>query len=385
MNEDVARVRRQGQLRQKEKMEAMGRLAAGVAHDFNNILGIILGHCEILDLQLQSPNPAGKHVHAIENAAKRAAVLTRRLLAFSRDQIVRPKIVDLNTVIGDLRSMLSSLLCEGIQFLVEPAFDLGRVEVDESDITQVVMNMVVNARDAMPNGGVLIIRTANIDLDEVFVQQHVGSRAGSFVMLSVSDSGQGMTHETMAHIFEPFFTTKEVGKGTGLGLSTVYNAVKRNSGYISVRSKLGEGSTFEVYLPRIDLTMPREEARSTATEPFSCFSKAILLVEDDQQFRETICQLLKSSGYVVLEAATVHDAMIIANERRIDLVLTDLMIPGGGRYFIEWLKTSKPGTRVLYMSGYSATLIDSLGAAFVQKPFSKDCLLEQVEQLLTMT
>ena len=188
MNEDVAKVTRQGQMRQKEKMEAIGRLTAGVAHDFNNILGIILGHCEILGLQFQFPDSAGKHIHAIEIAAKRAAVLTRRLLEFSRDQIVRPKVVDLNTVIGDLRSMLSSLLCERVQFVVEPAFDLGRIEVDESDITQILMNLVINARDAMPDGGVLIIRTVNIDLDGIFVRQHVGSRAGSFVMLSVCDS-----------------------------------------------------------------------------------------------------------------------------------------------------------------------------------------------------
>ncbi len=279
--------------------------------------------------------------------------------------------------------LFSSLLGERIQFLFEPAFDLGRVQVDESDITQIIMNMVVNARDAMPDGGVLIIRTANIDLDEAFVQQHVGSRPGSFVMVCVSDSGQGMSHETMAHIFDPFFTTKEVGKGTGLGLSTVYNAVKRNSGYISARSKLGEGSTFDVYRPRIDLQKPHEEGRSTASERASSFSKTILLVEDDEPFRETVCQLLQSSGYIVLEAGAVQDAMSIANERRIDLVLTDLMIPGGGHYFIEWLKQSKPETRVLYMSGYSAALIDSLGAAFIQKPFSKDCLLKQVEHLLT--
>jgi PAS domain S-box-containing protein len=377
------------QLRQAQKMEAVGRLAGGIAHDFNNLLGVIIGYSEILEERLGQDDPLRPKAEQIKKAGQRAAALTRQLLAFSRQQVLEPKVLDLNEVVTDTLKMLQRLIGEDIELVMVPGPDLGRVKVDQGQIEQVIMNLAVNARDAMPQGGKLTITTLNAELDEVYARQHPAAVSGSYVMLAVSDTGCGMDRETQGRIFEPFFTTKEQGKGTGLGLSTVYGVVKQSGGYIWVYSETGRGSTFKIYLPRIGeaMTVPdpgrggKETARGWQT---------VLLVEDAEPLRELAHELLEECGYTVLEAANGADAIRVAEQHRrpIHLLFTDVVMPGmDGRKLAEHITRIYPEMKVLYVSGYTDDAIGHHGVlhsgiALLQKPFTRESLTRKVREVL---
>jgi PAS domain S-box-containing protein len=376
------------QLRQAQKMEAVGRLAGGVAHDFNNLLSVIIGYSELLEAAVEPDGPSGKNVEEIKKAARRAASLTRQLLAFSRKQVLEPKVLNLNAVVSETEKMLQRLLGEDIAIVTKLDPALGQVRVDQGQIEQVIMNLLVNARDAMPQGGRLTIETGNVDLDEVFAQQHPGAKPGRYVRLTVSDSGTGMDAETQAHIFEPFFTTKELGRGTGLGLATVYGVVKQSEGYILVSSELGLGTTFQIHLPRIAVAAG-EIAASPGAAAGAQGMETILLVEDEDALRELARILLEGAGYLVLEAESGAHALQIAERTgEIDLLLTDVVMPAmSGATLAEELRPLKPGMKVLFMSGYPDDKIVNHGVlaegmVLLQKPFNRDELLGKVRELL---
>jgi two-component system cell cycle sensor histidine kinase/response regulator CckA len=390
MCEDVSeRKLLQRQLLQAQKMEAVGSLAGGIAHDFNNVLGVILGQGELL-LQKPAPSDASRRrVEQICQAGKRGAALTQQLLAFSRQQILRPTSLDLNRVVEDFSGMIVNLIGEDVTVvrILDPG--LGLVSADTGQIEQVLMNLVVNARDAMPRGGTITIRTSNLEMDEAFVRQHAGTKPGLYVALTVSDTGDGMDEVTAMRIFDPFYTTKAVGKGTGLGLSTVYGIIKQSGGHISVESALGEGATFSVYLPRImeDGTAANVEQKSV---PPARGSETILLVEDAAPLREVTREFLKAAGYAVLEAGDSSEA-IEAAERyngEISLLVTDVVLPGiNGRALAEQLVSRRPGTKVLYISGYTDDAVVRNGVllsdiAFLKKPFSQEALALKVREIL---
>ena len=380
----------EGQFLQSQKMDAVGRLSGGVAHDFNNVLMIITGYADLLKDRVGSDERLRPMIEAILKAANRAASLTHQLLAFSRKQILSPKILDLNSVLADLDKMLPRLIGDDIDLEMVPGNGLGRVMADASQIQQVVMNLVVNARDAMPDGGRLTIETANAEWDEKSGQEYgMEAKAGSFVLLSVADNGMGMDRETRAHLFEPFFTTKSVDKGTGLGLSIVYGVVKQSGGFIRVDSQPGQGTTFKIYLPRI-------EAKETVTSATNAppqgrrGSETILLVEDEQGVREAISHFLRGQGYTVLEALNPRVATEIAREqgKQIHLLLTDITMPGmNGQELAKQLKSNRPEMRVLYISGYTdraiagGTKIDA-NSDFLQKPFGFDVLGRMLRDIL---
>ena len=377
------------QLRQAQKMEAVGRLAGGVAHDFNNLLSVIIGYSELLEGTVDAKDPSRKHVEEIKKAARRAATLTRQLLAFSRQQVLEPRVLNLNSVVSETEKMLRRLLGEDIEIVTRLDPALGKVKVDQGQIEQVVLNLVVNARDAMPQGGRLTIETCNIDLDEAFARNHPPAKPGRYVRLTVADNGIGMDAETQAHIFEPFYTTKELGRGTGLGLATVYGVVKQSEGYIWVNSELGLGTTFQIHLPRVALA-----AEKTA-EPQKVVhgargTETILLVEDAEALRELARVLLETAGYVVLEADSRPAALEIAQgmSGSIDLLLTDVVMPGmSGATLAEKLSTLRPAMKVLFMSGYPDDKIVhhgvlAQGKVLLQKPFSRESLLNKVRELL---
>jgi PAS domain S-box-containing protein len=377
------------QLRQSQKIEAIGRLAGGVAHDFNNLLGVITGYADLLLKDIGAPHPGARRVHEIHNAADRATALTRQLLAFSRKQVLQPRVLDLNVVVGDMEKMLARLIGEDIQIIARFATELGRVKADPGQIEQVIMNLAVNARDAMPHGGKLILETTNVELDENYLPTHPGAKPGPHVLLAVSDTGHGIDAETLPRIFEPFFTTKEQGKGTGLGLSTVYGIVKQSGGYIMVYSEVGHGSTFKVYLPRVD-----EEAAAAAgevpAEPLARASETILLVEDEKSLREMVREILEEGGYTVLEGGSPEEALAAARSHSgpIHLMLTDVVMPRmGGRDLAAELAALRPGLRVVYMSGYTDNAIVHHGVLdpgthFLQKPFTADALLRKIRTAL---
>jgi PAS domain S-box-containing protein len=375
------------QLFQSQKMEAIGRLAGGIAHDFNNLLSIILGHSDILEQQAGANGRLRKSVEATRQAAERAAALTMQLLAFSRKQVIEPTVIDLNTSVKEIEKMLHRVIGEDIELAIRVQPDLGRVKADPGQLSQVLMNLAVNSRDAMPGGGKLVIETANVELDDTYVRQHLGARRGLYVMLAVSDTGIGMDSETLSHIFEPFFTTKEKGKGTGLGLSMVYGIVKQSNGYIMAYSEPGRGTTFKVYFPRTDESMP---ARQETQNEIPRGSEAILVVEDEPALRELTCLLLEDAGYTVLDSSGVEDALETAKDvqRRIDLLLTDIVMPRlDGRELANQIVSFRPNLKVLYMSGYTDDVIVhrcvlTQGAALVQKPFTKSTLLRKVRDTL---
>ncbi len=384
--EDLRRV--EDQLRQAQKMEAIGRLAGGVAHDFNNLLAVILSYSSLMAQDLRADDPMRAEVDEITHAAERAAGLTRQLLAFSRQQVLSPRVVDINECVTGLTRMLQRVIGEDIELLFRPAQELRPVFVDPSQIEQVILNLVVNARDAMPRGGKLSIESANVELDESYAREHLGVKPGAYVMLSVSDTGCGMDRATQARIFEPFFTTKEQGKGTGLGLSTVFGIVKQSGGSIFVYSEPGVGSTFKIYLPPSS-----DEVRAQPDERAQKKShghETVLLVEDEEQVRRLARTILKRGGYRVLEAADAGDALTLSGltEEPIDLLLTDVVMPHvSGRELAERLTAARPGLRVLYMSGYTDDAVVRHGvlhaeAAFVQKPFTPHSLLAKVRELL---
>ena len=382
----------QGQLEQAQKMDAVGRLAGGVAHDFNNLLTVILGRTDILLHPLKPEDPMRRGIELIQRTAGRAADLTRQLLAFSRKQVLEPVVLDLGAVTTDMKDMLGRLIGEDIALLTTPTPGLGRVKADRGQIEQVIMNLAVNARDAMPQGGRLIVETTNIDLDDEYVRRHVGARPGPHVMLAVSDTGSGIPHEIQSQIFEPFFTTKEQGKGTGLGLATVYGIVKQSGGYIEVDSEPGQGTTFRVYLPRLDAE-PAPVDRSARPAAAAGGTETILLVEDEEGVRELARDILRASGYTVIEARNGPEALLLCerHQGQLDMLLTDVVMPRmSGRELAERLAPLRPDLSVLYMSGYTDDAVIrhgvlGAGTAFLQKPFTPAALVLRVRETLDLT
>jgi len=383
---DVTDQRRlQQQLTQSQKMEAIGRLAGGVAHDFNNLLTVITSYSDLVFQDLPPDDPRRDDVDQVRKAADGAAALTRQLLAFSRQQVLEPKVIDLNSVVDNLKKILQRVIGEDVELTTVLAAELGAVKADVSQIEQILMNLAVNARDAMPTGGQLTIETSNVDYDPERQQRADGSR--NFVMLAVTDTGTGMDEATKAKIFEPFFTTKQPGKGTGLGLATVYAIVTQAGGFIWVYSELGHGTSFKIYLPQVD-AVPTTAAVARVDLPRG--TETVLLVEDAAAVRAVARQVLQRQGYRVLEAADGEDALYLAarHQGTIDLVLTDVVMPrAGGRELAERLLAVRPDTRVLYMSGYTD---DSVvrhgilegGVAYLQKPFSPEGLARKVRDVL---
>jgi PAS domain S-box-containing protein len=379
----------EAQLHQAQKMDAIGRLAGGVAHDFNNVLMAILGHSEIALLRLGKTDPLRSNVDTIRRTAERAAALTKQLVAFSRKQVITPKVVSLNATVGEMGDMLRRVIREDIRLVRTLDPTVGSVRVDPGQIEQVIMNLVVNARDAMPQGGTLTIETANVDLGEDYARRHVNVQPGPYVKLVVSDTGHGMDEETQGRIFEPFFTTKEQGKGTGLGLSTVYGIVKQSGGHISVESAPGRGATFTIYLPRVaQAAIPVVKEIFPPDVPRG--SETVLIVEDEDTVREPVCEMLKMGGYTVLEARHAGEALLICERHRgsIDLMLTDVIMPQmSGRELAERLAPLRPEMKVLFMSGHTEGAIAQHGGyetfnAFLQKPFTLDALARKIRGLL---
>jgi PAS domain S-box-containing protein len=378
------------QLTQAQKMESIGRLAGGVAHDFNNMLSVILGYTTLMKGKLPAADPLMQYLQEIEHAAIRSRDLTSQLLAFSRKQVIDPKVVNLSSLIKSTQNALTRMIGEDVELRVISAEGLWNIKIDPMQVDQIVMNLAVNARDAMPNGGSLTIETANIKLDEAYCRQHAGFRPGPFVLLSVSDNGSGMNKETLSHIFEPFFTTKEFGKGTGLGLATVYGIVKQNNGFINVYSEVGQGTTFKIYLPRADGEEALAEAPSPAAAPALSGAGTILLVEDDAMVRELTLLLLKTLGYSVLAANSPAHALSLCERKDlpIDLLMTDVVMPGmNGKELLKKANAIRPGIRVLFMSGYTANVIAHHGVLdesikFIQKPFSIDELAQKIQNAI---
>ena len=380
------------QLQQSRKMEAVGRLAGGIAHDFNNLLTIISGYTELAMSRQNLPSEAHADIERIENASGRAAALVRQLLAFSRKQVLQPKILDLNKIVLNLDSLLRRLMDERIEMVTRVKDDLGKVKADPAQVEQVIMNLVVNARDAMPEGGRLVVETCNTDLDANYALDHVPVKPGKYVMLAVSDTGVGMDRQTVAHIFEPFFTTKESGRGTGLGLSTVYGIVKQSGGYIWVYSEPGKGSTFKIYLPRVD-EVSEGTSIAQAAPRSQRGTETILIVEDEEAVRELIQTVLTEKGFDVIVSLDPQHAEKIASEfaGEIHLLLTDMVMPGmSGRELAERISAKRRDIRVLFMSGYTDNVITSggmlqEGLAFLQKPFSPAALVQKVREVLSQT
>jgi PAS domain S-box-containing protein len=391
VNRDVSERRLlEKQFLQAQKMEAVGRLSGGVAHDFNNLLGVIIGYAEVLEEEIPLSNAHHESVDQILKAGRQAASLTKQLLAFSRQQILEPKIVDVNAIVQDTQKMLRRLIGEDIELTTKLDNKLGKVKVDQAQLEQALMNMAVNARDAMPNGGHLKIRTDNFQMDEKATRKYpYPVLLGSYVCLSVSDNGFGMTPETLARAFEPFFTTKEKGKGTGLGLAMVYGFVKQSGGYIDLISELGVGTTLNIYLPRVD--QPNPEIERTARPGESLAGKGtILLVEDDAPLRQLTVRLLQSFGYSVIEAQDATSALSISDavKDQIDLLLTDVVLPKvNGRALADMLREKRPMLRVLFTSGYTGQAmgennIIGEGCNFLPKPYTRNSLAQKVREVI---
>ena len=385
------RKRLEAQLLHAQKMESIGTLAGGVAHDFNNILTTIIGNASLAVMKISEDDPLREEIEDIREAGERAASLTRQLLAFSRKQIIHPKVIDLNELLTDIEKMLGRLIGEDVELLTIPGPELWQVEADPGQIEQVVMNLVVNAKDAMPRGGKLTVETANVDLDRNYFRKHgiKEKQTGTYVMLVVSDTGIGMDKKTQEHIFEPFFTTKEVGKGTGLGLSTVYGIVKQNNGFIWVYSEPGQGSTFKIYLPKVKGDAEAEEKERISVENLGG-SETVLIVEDDDSLRKLARTVLKQRGYKVLEAENGEDALRVseAHDGSIDLLITDVVMPKmGGKEVAERLQPLYPQMKVIYMSGYTDNAIVHHGVLapglnFFEKPFTPESLALKVREVL---
>jgi PAS domain S-box-containing protein len=386
--EEVLRLKDE-QLKQSQKMEAVGRLSGGIAHDFNNLLGVILGYSDVLEMKLAETDPLRKHAIEIKKAGQRAASLTRQLLAFSRQQVLQPKILDLNGVVADIGKMLQRMIGEDIELVTSLDPNLGKVKADQSQIEQVIMNLAVNARDAMPDGGKLVIQTSNVELGEDVVASQPYVRPGTHVLLSVTDSGMGMDEATLAHIFEPFFTTKEKGKGTGLGLATVYGVVKQSGGYVWVDSRPGKGASFKIYLP-VAVKPIQEPVVEKVVENSPRGSETILLVEDEESLRALISDLLGQAGYNVLVATCGVQAIDIAEKFKgpIHLMLSDVVMPGiGGPAIAKKLESTRPDMKIMFMSGYIEFHAGEngglpAGTELLQKPFTNDSLIRQVAKVL---
>jgi PAS domain S-box-containing protein len=377
------------QLRMAQKMEAVGRLSGGIAHDFNNLLGVILGYIQVIKRDLVSGSSLDEYAEEIEKACRRAVSLTRQLLAFSRQQVLEPVILNLNTLIADMQKMLPRLIGEDIEvsLILDPT--VSQIKADPGQLEQVVMNLAVNARDAMPDGGKLTIQTANAEIDGAFAMEHPGSVPGRYVTLAVTDTGTGMDPETQAQIFEPFYTTKGRDKGTGLGLATVYGVVKQSNGYITVDSEKGKGALFTIYLPRVEQHVP-VPSKSSPETPTIRGSETILLVEDAEPLRMLAQLFLKENGYRVVTAADGSEAQQVAAQISgpIDLLLTDVVMPGiNGRVLAERLAPSHPAMKILYMSGYTDSFIAGHGVLepgthLLRKPFTEEVLVRKVREVL---
>jgi len=390
VNRDITeRKQLEQQLYLSQKLEAVGRLSGGVAHDFNNLLGVIIGYSEVMQKRMAPNDRFREAADEILKAAHRAAALTKQLLAFSRKQVLEPKVLDLNTVVADVEKMLKRLIGEDIllEILVSP--DLHAVKADPGQIGQVIMNLAVNARDAMPNGGKLTIETANTTLDEKDAGRYRYVVPGQYVKLRVSDTGCGMDAETQSHMFEPFFTTKEKGKGTGLGLATVYGVVKQSGGYIWVESEVGKGTQFEIFLPRVEGEIEKPQKASGPAKE-SRGGQTILVVEDEQALRKLTSSVLQDLGYTVLEAGDAAEALALVKQSKpaVDLLLTDVVMPGkSGRDLADELVPQIPGMKVLFMSGYTdgaiaAHRVLEPGLSLLRKPFSSEELTQTVARIL---
>jgi two-component system cell cycle sensor histidine kinase/response regulator CckA len=384
------RKRLEAQFIEVQKMEVLGQLAGGVAHDFNNILAIILGYIGLITAGLPKESPLRKYSEEIEHASDRATGLTRQLLVFSRKQTVQLVVLDVNEVIQDLHKMLRRLIGENIPMDILPAADLGRIRADSGHLGQVLMNLAVNARDAMPDGGKLTISTSNVTLDEAYARTHAGTRAGDYVMLGVSDTGVGMTEEVKAHLFEAFFTTKAPGKGTGLGLVTCHNIVQQSGGCIEVQSEVGRGTTFKIYFPRVEQPLAAA-AKPAQKRPLPRGTETVLIVEDEPSVRHLARGVLEAQGYTVLTAANGQEALRVVREHRgspIRLVITDVIMPlMGGKVMAEWLKTAYPEIQILFTSGYTEDAIShhgvlEPGVEFLPKPYTQTTLVSKVRELL---
>jgi PAS domain S-box-containing protein len=376
------------QLRHSQKMEAVGRLAGGIAHDFNNILSVILTSSELAMEHMAPDDPAQVELGEIHRAGRRANDLTRQLLAFSRRQVLLPRVLDLGQVVRSMERMLKRLLGEDVDLVVRQAGPLGRVLADPSQVEQVLMNLAVNARDAMPSGGQLTIELREIELDQLYTVTHHGAKVGRYVMLAVSDTGHGMDKATIERIFEPFFSTKEPGKGTGLGLSTVHGIVEQSGGSIWVYSEPGRGSTFKVYLPVLDGGEAGERDVKITALPRGR-GESILVVEDDEAVRKVAAIILEQQGYRVMTAGSAAEALTLVEQHEVALMVTDVVLPGlGGRLLAEAVRAKHPGTKVLFMSGYTDDAVVrhgvlESGMPFIQKPITPRTLAERVSQVLS--
>ena len=377
------------QLRQAQKMEAVGRLAGGIAHDFNNLLTAIMGYGELAAKRLKPDDPTRAELSEIDKAAHRAADLTRQLLAFSRKQILRPRVVSLNGIVSDTERLLRRLIGEDIELVTLLKDPLGSVRADTGQIEQVLVNLAVNSRDAMPRGGKLTIETTEVDLDESYSSFHFDVPPGRYVMLAVSDTGTGMDAKTLSHVFEPFFTTKEAGRGTGLGLSMVYGVVKQSGGHVTVYSEPGVGTTFKIYLPRVEDAPDKDRGASVPSAPVGG-AETILVVEDEEAVRRLTCRALEARGYTVLPAADADEALLLCEKHagEIDLMITDVVMPQlSGREVARRAAALRPGMKVLFMSGYTDDAIVQhgvldAGTAFLQKPFTPRSLAQKVREVL---
>jgi len=375
---------------QSQKMEAVGQLAGGVAHDFNNLLTVISGHCELLKMQLQSEDPLMDDVNQIRAAASRAGQLTKQLLTFSRKQIPEFKIIDFNTIVKEMEKMLRRLLGEDIELQTKLVEGLSNIDADRGQIEQMIMNLTVNARDAMPKGGKLAIETQKVLLDQEYASLHPEVKPGRYIQLTVCDTGCGMSKETLEHLFEPFFTTKETGKGTGLGLATVFGIIKQHQGYIQVYSEVGMGSVFTVYLPLVAAEEAAEEKTERLSPDSIKGSESILVAEDQEEIRELVIRVLKKYGYQVFAAADGYEALKRVRETTgvIDLFLTDVVMPHTEILpVVEEIKKQRPGIKVLYMSGYTDEVISYKGVLrpdvkLLRKPFTPLDLVKRVREVL---
>jgi signal transduction histidine kinase len=390
VGERAERRRIEAQFIEAQKMEVIGQLAGGVAHDFNNLLAVIMGYSDLTIEKLGDHGEIRRNLETIRSTAERAAGLTRQLLIFSRKQTVQPSVLDLNVVVQELEIMLRRLIDENIELTFVSGKDIGRIKADSGYIGQVLMNLVVNARDAMPNGGRIIVATSNATLDEHYQRAHPGAIPGNYVMLSVSDTGTGMTDEVKAHLFEAFFTTKPKGKGTGLGLATCQTIVQQSGGHIAVYSEVGTGTAFKIYFPQVGqpLDVP---AGAIQTGPLPRGTETLLVVEDEPAVRHLARDVLEAQGYEVLRAANGLHAMFVAREHKgspIRLVITDVIMPQmGGKVMAEWLQTANPNLKILFTSGYTDDAITrhgvlETGVEFLPKPYATATLVRKVREML---